>query len=353
MATLKQASATLLSDLDALGTEQIEKLGALSVNTVEELFGLIVADPDATAEFLGTGDLAGLQADLGRSAGPQAMRTLSEVGEEHYPFGAAAPPSVEVEERADPVVFEDKVLPAAREGGEAPGGSGSIADCMNPIRYQGERGSCVAHAVCALAEGLFYRSGGSRIDLSEQFLYWNAKKHDNKPDREGTLIEIATDLAVSDGICLEQTWPYNPVKQPGNVSQDPPSAEAAPEATQHRLATSELVQERSADAVRGIIDEGRPVALSVPVYKNWDGNPAFNAYGFIPMPLPNSACVDGHAMCAVGYAADEGFAGGGYLVLRNSWGADWAPQSPVAAGHALLPYLYLELYGWETRTATA
>jgi hypothetical protein len=60
----------------------------------------------------------------------------------------------------------------------------------------------------------------------------------------------------------------------------------------------------------------------------------------------------GHAMCAVGYSSDTGFVGGGYLILRNSWGPDWAAQSPIAPGHALLPYLYLELYGWECYTAT-
>ena len=350
MATLELKSAALpLAEADVLSEDSRRRLAALSVTTAEELLGLIAADPDSTAEFLDEEvDLASVQADLGRLVGPQAMAELAEAGEAELALGAEPPPDLEIEAQADPETFERTVLPAVAAQEEGPTRlEADIIDCMGPIHNQGERGTCVAHAVCAMAECLLYRSSGERLDLSEQFLYWNAKRVDGKPDKQGTLIKVAAELSVSDGNCLEQTWPY--VAQPiaGNEGQGPPPAGAAPEAASRRLSSAAPLAERSPQAIREAIGAGRPVALSIPVYQNWYGNPAVNSSGEIPMPLPKSKLVAGHAMCAVGYGSDPGMPGGGAFVLRNSWGVEWAPQSRVAPGHALLPYLYFELYGWE------
>lgn len=356
MATLELNSAALpLAETKVLSEENRHRLAALSVTTAEELLGLIAADPDSTAEFLGgDGDLASIQADLGRLVGPGTMAELADAGEAELALGAQPPPNVEVEAQADPEVFEKRVLPAAADQEDGPTKlEADIVDCMGPIRDQGERGTCVAHAVCAMAECLFYRSTGERIDLSEQFRYWSAKEVDGKPDKEGTLIKVASELSVSDGNCLEQTWPYVTQPVPGNEGQGPPPNGAAPEAASRRLSSAVPLAERSPQAIRDALDEGKPVALSIPVYQNWYGNPAVNSSGEIPMPLPKSKLKSGHAMCAVGYGSDPEMAGGGAFVLRNSWGTDWAPQSRVAPGHALLPYLYFELYGWECFTADA
>jgi Papain family cysteine protease len=341
-----------LSKVGVLSEENQRRLAALSVTTAEELIGLIAADPAATSTFLGEeGDIPRIEADLGRIA-PAAMAKLGQAGDVHFAMGAVPPSGVEVDDRADPEFFEQEVFPAAGATRDVPSGSGTdIAGCMGPIRHQGNRGTCVAHAVCALAECLIFRCTDERLDLSEQFLYWNAKEHDGKPLEEGTLIETAVELSVSDGNCLETIWPYEPEPEPGNEGQGPPTFDAAPDALKRCLNADEPVTERSPKAVCDALDERKPVALSVPVYQNWDGNTAVNTLGELPMPLPTSKRVGGHAMCAVGYGADPEMAGGGYLILRNSWGSDWAPGSRFAPGHALLPFLYLELYGWECRTA--
>jgi len=342
-----------LDKIGVLSDETRERLQALSVTTAEELLGMISADPEATSAFLGDdGDLARVQADLGQNVGLEAMALLGDSEEEHFAMGAIPPAGIETEERADPQLFEDRVLPAVAEGQHVDVGQGAeIGGCMGPLRDQGKRGTCVAHAVCALAECLFFKKTGDRLDFAEQFLYWNAKEHDGKPEKEGTLIEVALGLSVSDGNCLEGTWPYDPAKIPGDVGQGPPPAGAASEAEERVLLRVEPLGERSTKDVCDRLDTGKPVALSIPVFQNWDGNPAVNTFGEIPMPLPTSKCVGGHAMCAVGYGPDPDRPGGGYLILRNSWGEDWAPQSPVAPGHALLPFLYFELYGWESFSA--
>jgi hypothetical protein len=38
-------------------------------------------------------------------------------------------------------------------------------------------------------------------------------------------------------------------------------------------------------------------------------------------------------------------------VLRNSWGTQWASSSPIAKGHGIMPFLYVEHYAWEAWTA--
>src|SRR5207249_11867871 len=56
------------------------------------------------------------------------------------------------------------------------------------------------------------------------------------------------------------------------------------------------------------------------------------------------------AMCIIGYGFDSAFLGGGYFVVRNSWGTDWARLSPFGPGHGTLPFSYVGHYGWEAYT---
>jgi C1A family cysteine protease len=73
---------------------------------------------------------------------------------------------------------------------------------------------------------------------------------------------------------------------------------------------------------------------------------AANALGNIPMPLPFSLLKGGHAMCIVGYDFDPDVPGGAGLIVRNSRGTGWAPRSAIAPGYGVLPFPYVEQYGW-------
>jgi C1A family cysteine protease len=55
----------------------------------------------------------------------------------------------------------------------------------------------------------------------------------------------------------------------------------------------------------------------------------------------------------VGYVDDDAVPGGGYFIVRNSWGDYWAADSPEAPGHALIPYAYVEQFSLEAFTGTA
>jgi C1A family cysteine protease len=188
------------------------------------------------------------------------------------------------------------------------------------------------------------------LDTSEQFVYWNAKSKDGHQNSEGTWLHVAMPATAHEGACLEATWPYNATPMPGNESQAPPPAGAAEEAGKFVLAGAGAIGPRDSAAMRAVLDAGQPFAVSVPVYNNWSSNPAANATGLIPMPLPNSVLKGGHCMCVSGYGLDAEIPGGGYLILRNSWGTGWAPQSPVGPGYGALPFLYVDRYGWEAWT---
>jgi hypothetical protein len=160
-------------------------------------------------------------------------------------------------------------------------------------------------------------------------------------------------LAASAGACEESVWPYNSAKVPNSEGQGPPPATAAPDALDHLLQEPVELDPRQPVPIREALEAGRPAAISVPVYNNWYSNPAVNALGLIPMPLPNSVLKGGHAVCLAGYGWDPDFAGGGFFVVRNSWGTRWAPRSPVAPGYGAIPFLYVERYAWEAWTTAS
>jgi hypothetical protein len=55
--------------------------------------------------------------------------------------------------------------------------------------------------------------------------------------------------------------------------------------------------------------------------------------------LKNIGVFDGHSVALVGYRRDSAFAGGGYFVFRNSWGADWGDH-----GYGYMPFAYVLAY---------
>lgn len=161
---------------------------------------------------------------------------------------------------------------------------------------------------------------------------------------------MAGERVTIDGVALETAWPYNPTPDPSNESQHPAPPGAVSDAKSRLAGALEQLSGQSVEAIRAVLDSGRPVAFSVPVYDNWYNNPATSTFGLIPMPLPNSVLKGGHAMCAVGYGLDAEFTGGGYLIVRNSWGTGWATQSSLGPGHGAIPFQYITTYGWEAAT---
>jgi Papain family cysteine protease len=347
MRQLKPSGGTPLSESGLqLDDSHVRKLRALGVTSVEELFGLIQSDPQSTSQFLEISNLASLQADAVQEAESDLMMAMDEVQRPPFSLGALPPEGVEVEGRASEETFQKYLAESPPEAVQAEAAEGTdIIGCFGPIRNQGRRGTCVAHAVAAMMECLRSRES-KEGDLSEQWLYWRCKEVDGAPTQEGTFIDIASKEAVEVGVCLEALWNYNPEQIPGNEGQGPAPPGADADASKRTMSSWEELAFRSTSAITDVLDEGAPVAIGVPVYDNWHSNPAANAFGDIPMPLPLSLLKGGHAMCIAGYDYDPDVPGGAGFIVRNSWGTGWAAQSAIAPGYGVLPFPYVEQYGW-------
>lgn len=88
MGSIKSAVGTPLVETGLVDREAYARLRAVSVTTVEELLGLIVANPEAVIEFLPDLDLPQVQADGSAMA---RSSILSEFGRfEHTEFAMGA-----------------------------------------------------------------------------------------------------------------------------------------------------------------------------------------------------------------------------------------------------------------------
>lgn len=277
-----------------------------------------------------------------------------------YARGSQPPPDsvVSIGDRQEPVT-----LPASLD---LPSDA-VVCGLATPVRDQGQRGTCVAHAVTACVEHHFGES-----DLSEQFLYWGAKLHggDPFPTAEGTWLRCAEQALRSNGICSEQLWPYNPARIAGNETQEipgtAPSSAALTDAPSrsHAAATCLDVSSQTSGKAAGLRTElaKGPVAISLPVFQdpqtpfdNWNWYGAVD-HGHVLDPTQYSVVAAGHAICACGYQPSASAPGGGWFVFKNSWGTTtWNPGGgttppghPVtAAGYGYVSASYVDRYLWE------
>ncbi|HBF34033.1 TPA: hypothetical protein DDW35_05670, partial [Candidatus Sumerlaeota bacterium] len=215
---------------------------------------------------------------------------------------------------------------------------------MSPVRDQGTRGTCVAFTSCAMRE--FHLS--SSADLSEQFFFWACKQRDHAPEDEGTTFISAARAMQEAGTCPENVWPYISTPDADANAETPPSGaeeEAAkfcwPTAGQLALQLDTI--KRILAGADGI--PAQPVGIGVLVFESSFFSSDVARSGRITLPFRNEPNVGGHALCVVGYQDDTSVPGGGYLIIRNSWGERWGVQCEYGAGYGLMPYTYLRLYG--------
>src|SRR5579871_389449 len=226
-----------------------------------------------------------------------------------------------------------------------------LIDEMGPIRDQGTRGTCVAHAAVALLEQHLKRADSYK-DLSEQFSYWNCKQSDGIPHISGTWLGVAMPLMERVGCCLEVTWPYNSVPDPTNHGQGPPPEGAQLEALGFRPGIVKQLPPTSLLEIKSELNERRAVAFSIPIFDSWVRSSWVAYSGEITVPAPGEAMTGGHAMCLVGYfdlpTPEE--PNGGRFLVRNSWGETWGSGCPYGRGYGAIPYSYVEKFCMEAYT---
>lgn len=226
-----------------------------------------------------------------------------------------------------------------------------LMDQLPGVRDQGRRGTCVAFGTVALRE--FLQPHAER--LSEQFLYWACKEVDGI-EGPGTQIHTAMSVLSDFGVCPARVWPYVPYPL-GTEGQGPPPGGAMESAKEFRLANclplgAGLIAQ--CKRVLAGMDGGRPrpITFGCLVFSSWYFSSETHRTGKITMPLPGESHRGAHAWCLVGYVDAAEVPGGGYFIVRNSWGSSWAKDSPERPGHALIPYAYIEHFAFQAFTGT-
>lgn len=328
-----------LLDIVGFPVDLADRLAELWITTADEFYN--AADGDGA---LGLAEHLGISEDNVRALSDLVLPDVARrwVGPVEFP-GLGA---LDDEPGADPAE-----APAAGPGrGPLPSMVNLIAG-MPPVRDQKDRGTCVAFSCTAVREFLLGPDASAAADLSEQFLYWACKERDNWSG-EGTWIKIGMEVLQAKGICPEPVWPYNPRKVAGSEGQGPAPDAAQEAAVDFRISKGELLQARWVDSMKRVLAEGRPIAFAVPVYRYWLTEPV-RSTGDVRMPLANEQSIGGHAMTMVGYEDDASVPGGGYFMIRNSWGEVWASDSALGAGYARLPYEFISKLGRSAYSAHA
>ncbi len=206
------------------------------------------------------------------------------------------------------------------------------------IKNQGAQGSCLSFTLTSIFEYVMQLNQAQEFDLSEAFLYYNARDLDGDGSVNedlGSRFKPSIDSLVKYGIALEKVWPYN-----DQVYSQKPSEEAYNDAAMRKLVAAMNVQRKVADIKSALVD-GCPVAASFTLTRSFFEQGG--ATGYVPMPSDEeiAAGLDSnnpdsrhgrHAMVIVGFSDELQM-----FIIRNSWGTDWGDN-----GYCYVPYTYIE-----------
>lgn len=352
-----------------LNAGQIALLRTADVRTEADFYSFLKASPDLGRN--GLFDTPGLSAQLVLSASVTLMREGSEkAGDEaEFSFGAVPPEGApfQIGEAVPPLTEEEffRLSRFERPSQDFPSIVFKSKCGPWPPRNQGSRGTCVSFATIALYEHYLCLTQNTESDLSEQFLYWALKHHnlDPYPGRDGTWFQYILPVLARFGTCPESDWPYVPRKKT-DVSHNPPPPAALAAAPQWIFPHTTSVQfsqtSGKAAIVRQRLETHGAVGVALPVFShpsnrndhNWNTSAA-RSFGEVQGPLPGWIADGGHAVCVVGFDADEEEPLGGHFVIRNSWGTAFGSMLPDSAysgpepGYGQISASHMDKYLWE------
>ncbi|MGC8951839.1 C1 family peptidase [Chloroflexus sp.] len=315
------------------------------ITSVEEL----VATARASNAGLGSG-LAALAQVLGRSEND--VRAMVMAVQEVAPDASSFSVDVAMEPVGTGAIFTDlpevdatSFSPPVGLPAEVP----PIATLPPPIS-QGPRNTCVAFTVAAMVQAL----SNDPTDLSEQFIYWISKARDGIPGDVGTNPLVALRAVAELGVCREETWPYRPEPvDHTNPGHERPSDRAFQEAKQRRISGVEQLPPRDVNQIKAALAAGRPVLIGLMIGEHWTSSGQVRRIGRVRKALPGEQRLGGHAMCVLGYRDDPTAPGGGYFIVRNSWGSEWANENPDGPGYCHVPYQLIYEEGLAALIATS
>jgi C1A family cysteine protease len=168
--------------------------------------------------------------------------------------------------------------------------------------------------------------------LSPLFLYYQARVLEDTVNIDsGAEMRDGMRVLVNLGICSEVHHPYDITK-----FTEKPSLDDYVNAAGYKITSYSRVLGLA--GIKSCLATGRGLALGFYVYESFESSDVATT-GKMPMPRPGEVMLGGHAVFCCGYKDDPAWAGGGYLIIKNSWGSTWGDM-----GYFYMPYEYASNY---------
>jgi C1A family cysteine protease len=185
-------------------------------------------------------------------------------------------------------------------------------DYVTSIKDQGDCGSCWAFATTAADESFAlindipYNQG---IDLSEQILL----SCSGAGTCSGGYIDQASNFIQSTGLPPAGDDPYTATNSACSI------ATTGWQSTTTTIPSWSWVTTTAptADAIKNALFTNGPLVTTMQVYAD------FYSYTSGVYTYTSGALEGGHAILIVGYTDDSSVPGGGYFIVKNSWGTAW------------------------------
>lgn len=180
---------------------------------------------------------------------------------------------------------------------------------VNPVRDQGQCGSCWAFATTSNAESVWAISKGQLLDLSEEFLvdcasgqgYFNMGCNGGQPDS-------AFKYMINNGQCLETYYEYT-----AGITKKAGNCQKCPMAPVHYSGCYDVTPKDQVALMMAVAKQ--PVVIAIQADTRY-----FQSYsGGILDSVECGTQLD-HAVAIVGYGQENGI---DYWIVRNSWGETW------------------------------
>lgn len=212
-----------------------------------------------------------------------------------------------------------------------------------PVVDQGQLGSCTANALASgCREFLLLNTPGQKWDrLSRLYVYYEERKAEGTVNEDaGAYIKDGCDVLTHEGVCREALWPYDT-----NLFTQHPPVTCDVDAANYKINKYEKVS--GIGNVKRVLADGFPLAMGMEVFSQME-SPEAATKGIVRIPPVGEPALGGHAVCVVGYVdtprnKPNYWKGGGYLIVRNSWGESWGDK-----GYFYIAYDYVNLgYAYE------
>jgi hypothetical protein len=260
-----------------------------------------------------------------------------------------------------------------------------LRDKMPPVRNQGERGTCAHFAISGILDYMYAQQAGAPVKhASPQWLYFlyqalvvsrGSQKAQAFTDTGTSYTEYFPILSAAGNAEVSEDLPYIPPAQGYIDDADAPYVDTPDQGGDFQAMLAKHLPQELRDKLQGgtpvnaqgaffypvkndaatyeaALAGGQPISIGLPVYgDDWntcDVSTQYRIPDLTPEKAKDGSKVGGHAVVIAGYKRDASAPGGGWFLVRNSWGEDWGD-----GGYCWISYRMVLDYGDGAHVAQA